>query len=81
MTDLQSVFKDMESQKCLRREKQEQRRWYKNTLPSGFFFSQFSANSSDCYQLIVSHIITIILLPVKTVWAGVGIAVNNISDF
>lgn len=65
----QSVFKDMESQKYLRGERQEQRRWNINPLTLAYFFLlQFSEKSevTICYQINFFHVITILLLPVKT---------------
>lgn len=67
MPDLWSAFKDIESQKCLRREKQNQRRWDKITLLQvSSFYSSLQTQVILCYQLIVFHIITFIFLPVKT---------------
>lgn len=59
----------MENQKCLRWQRWEQRRWDKNPLTLAcFFLLQFSENSevTICNQVDSFHIITILLLSVKT---------------
>lgn len=69
MQHVQSVFKDMESQKYLRGERQDQRRWNINTVTLDcFFLLQFPKNSevTICYQIDFFHIMTILLSPVKT---------------
>lgn len=51
---VQLVFKDMESQECLRGARQEQRRWNVNPLTLACFFVLYFSENSEvaiCYQI------------------------------